>query len=122
MASYSFPFIIVLCILHRCLCDSPACSMFNSCVENSCGFRQRTVVIGDVHGTAFGLFELLYEANITSSIEHCEWKNQPAEGTLLVQVGDIVDRGHQAFQAWVCLEHLQSTAPAGSSVVRLIGC
>ncbi len=42
-------------------------------------------------------------------------------GTLLVQVGDIVDRGPQATEAWECLKHLQATSPEGSAVVRLVG-
>ena len=42
--------------------------------------------------------------------------------TLLVQMGDIVDRGNGSFEAWNCLRHLQSTASQyNAQVIRLIG-
>jgi hypothetical protein len=41
---------------------------------------------------------------------------------LFVQNGDIVDRGPNASEAWLCLKHLQDTAPThGSEVIRLLG-
>ena len=36
-------------------------------------------------------------------------------------MGDIVDRGPLATEAYACLQHLQATAPAGCKVVRLLG-
>ena len=36
-------------------------------------------------------------------------------------MGDIVDRGSGATESWECLQYLQDTAPAGSSVIRLVG-
>ena len=36
-------------------------------------------------------------------------------------MGDIVDRGEHALEAWDCLSNLQATSPAGSEVVRLVG-
>jgi len=95
--------------------------MLETCIENSCSTRQRVIVIGDVHGASSGFLALLHKSNITISLESCEWRSQQREGTLLVQVGDIVDRGPGALQAWTCLEHLQRTAPVGSNVIRLIG-
>ena len=62
----------------------------------------------------------LFLANITMSELHCEWRNQ--NNTLLVQMGDIVDRGDSSLEALLCLRHLQSTAAAyGSKVIRLVG-
>jgi hypothetical protein len=87
---------------------------------------QRLVVIGDVHGSAAGLIELLSAAGITTSNDleenaHCTWKEQAGAGTILVQVGDIVDRGPEATEAWNCLRDLQSSAKNGNKVIRLIG-
>jgi hypothetical protein len=81
----------------------------------------RIVAIGDVHGSLDGLRTDLFHANITMFKDKCEWKNQQV-GTLLVQVGDIVDRGQNTLEAWLCLDHLQKTAHIfNSKVVRLIG-
>ena len=45
-----------------------------------------------------------------------------AKQTILVQVGDIVDRGPSALEAFLCLKHLQKTAPEfNGEVVRLFG-
>jgi hypothetical protein len=83
--------------------------------------NQRIVVIGDVHGELGGLVEVLNMAGVVDGAE-CAWApKQPAGGTLLVQVGDIVDRGPKATEAWNCLKALQDTAPSGSEVVRLVG-
>ena len=63
-----------------------------------CGARgkspSRIIVIGDVHGSSEGLSELLFRSNITVDISTCLWRDQSIyrRGTLLVQVGDIVDR------------------------------
>ncbi len=81
----------------------------------------RVIVIGDVHGSGNNLRQVLLNANITNSIEGtCEWKLDSVP-TLLVQIGDIVDRGAQATEAWTCLDELQDSAPEGSEVVRILG-
>ena len=102
----------------------PACRMHHnlveSCDKDTCSNKQRVVVIGDVHGSAHGLFELLHWSNITLEPLVCEWKIQE-ENVILVQVGDIVDRGAYATEAWNCLRYLQESAPAGSKVIRLVG-
>ena len=84
--------------------------------------NRRLIAIGDVHGSYEGLLELLHASGITTSNDKCEWKSQGDEGVVLVQQGDLVDRGPQAWEALQCLKHLQSEAPKFSSkVVRLIG-
>jgi hypothetical protein len=100
--------------------------------------RRRIVAVGDVHGSLKGLLEVLYNANITMAPDKCEWRDQtlvhympaslssdsysPPVGTVLVQMGDLVDRGPQALEAYECMQHLQRTAPDfDSKVVRLIG-
>ena len=126
--------------------DFPACFPLNSTNESSTiqprVHASRIVAVGDVHGNYQGLLDVLTHAGIintissttatstainsTSQNQHqyeCEWANQ-REPVLLVQVGDIVDRGRNATGAWHCLRYLQSTASShggGSSVVRLIG-
>ena len=91
--------------------------------ETSCHAttNPRVIVVGDVHGSAIGLLDILYGANITSAPNVCEWIEQGPGGTILVQIGDIVDREDQAIEAWRCLEALQSSSPKGSRVVRILG-
>jgi len=83
------------------------------------------VAIGDIHGSYAGLLELLYEAKITSSPETCTWREQgpnKEDGVVLVQVGDLVDRGPDAWGAFDCLRTLQKEAEQyNSKVVRLVG-
>lgn len=105
----------------------PACRIAAAAAESAKASgvaieSQRIVAIGDVHGELGGLVEVLNMAGIVDGQE-CVWtaKPQPAGGTLLVQVGDIVDRGPSANEVWDCLKALQDTAPSGSEVVRLVG-
>lgn len=93
---------------HQCILDQ-------SCHEDI----TRYIIIGDIHGSYDGLLEILYNANITQA-ESCIWKDQTIPVNLL-SVGDLVDRGTHAYEAWKCLDHLQSTAPKLSNVIRLIG-
>jgi hypothetical protein len=84
--------------------------------------QPRVVVVGDIHGEGAGLREVLDGANITKAgVDACEWAPQPAAGTVLVQVGDIVDRGAEAYEAWVCLRQLHATASGANKVVQLLG-
>ncbi|CAM9826070.1 unnamed protein product, partial [Ectocarpus fasciculatus] len=78
------------------------------------------VAIGDVHGEASGFKQILRNAGIIPGDE-CTWAAQPGKGTLLVQMGDIVDRGPDALGAWECVKSLQANAPENSAVVRLVG-
>ena len=84
---------------------------------------RRIVAIGDVHGNYEVMLQVLLKAGIINSDSNCEWSKNVTIATPveLIQVGDIVDRGPAAPQAWRCLRHLQETAPVGSSVVRLVG-
>lgn len=90
--------------------------------------NQRIITIGDVHGSLSGMLSVLHAANATVSPTSCEWRDD-ATNTLIVQVGDIVDRGPQALEAWQCLDKLQKEAlsdPQNSNnknngVIRLIG-
>lgn len=84
---------------------------------------RRIVSIGDVHGSLIGLHELLWTAGITER-NSCQWHPDTASngGVVLVQTGDIVDRGPNASEAWLCLKNLQSKAHEhNSQVIRLVG-
>ena len=79
--------------------------------------------IGDVHGSLIGLHELLFKAGLTAERNSCDWHpdTKANGGVILVQNGDIVDRGPNASEAWLCLKHLQDTASAhDSEVIRLL--
>lgn len=86
---------------------------------------RRVVAVGDVHGSYVGLLEVLYQANITKSRDSCIWKSQgdgANDGVVLVQVGDLTDRGPGALESLECLRALQNGAEAHhSKVVRLLG-
>lgn len=68
--------------------------------SQDCTSNPRVVVVGDVHGEFDGLREILFASNITKNKEsqNCEWTDQGPYGTVLVQVGDIVDRGPGATE------------------------
>jgi hypothetical protein len=84
--------------------------------------NRRIIVIGDIHGAYDGLLELLHETKITKSAKECVWAEQADGGVILVQSGDLVDRGPKAYEALQCLKSLQTEAHKYSSkVVRLIG-
>jgi hypothetical protein len=81
----------------------------------------RLVAIGDIHGSYTGLLEDLYYANITSGRHECNWKPQSVH-TVLVQMGDMVDRGPGALESLICLRNLQNQAAVNNAkVVRLLG-
>jgi len=64
------------------------------------------IVIGDIHGSYDGLREVLFQANVTSSADldtTCEWQEQPETGTVVLQIGDMVDRGPGAVRHAVIL-------------------
>jgi len=82
---------------------------------------QRIVSIGDIHGAFEGLLDILYSANITKEHWKCDWKPQNKK-LLLIQMGDLVDRGGGALESWECLQKLQRTALENNAeVVRLLG-
>lgn len=84
--------------------------------------KRRIVALGDIHGAYDIMLEDLYDAKIIKSRTSCEWKQQEDDGVVLVQQGDIVDRGAKAWEALQCLRHLQKEAHKyNSKVVRLIG-
>lgn len=95
------------------------------CEEDHSSFAQgtdfRTIAIGDIHGSYNGLLENLFYANVTVSKTKCEWKPQ-ATPTIVVQLGDYVDRGPGALEAIKCMRSLQEQASQyNGEVVRIFG-
>jgi len=100
--------------------DLPACRLLRSDGVDS----GRIVVVGDIHGSNVGLREILFAAGVVDSVDSCKWSTKEANrGTTLVQMGDLVDRGSEALEAWTCLDSLKASLPAdgNGNVVRLIG-
>lgn len=81
--------------------------------------EERIVAIGDIHGSFEAFQKILKAANITNGYS-CEWIKQE-KGVILIQIGDVVDRGSGATESWKCLDQLQDNAPENSKVIRLVG-
>ena len=73
--------------------------------------------MGDVHGELDALREILRHAGILGD------QNQWVGGsTIVVQTGDVIDRGPDSVGVYKLLEKLQLEAPrTGGAVVRLLG-
>ncbi len=79
--------------------------------------EKRRIVIGDVHGELAGLKEILLHAGLINDGD--SWTGG---GSLLIQVGDVIDRGQYSLECIGLLRSLQNQAPeAGGQVVRLCG-
>jgi len=75
------------------------------------GSRQRHVVVGDVHGELEGLLEILTHAGLTNG--NGNWIGGNA---VLVQTGDVIDRGPHSREAVAFLRKLQGQALAASII------
>lgn len=79
--------------------------------------KLRQVVVGDVHGELAGLQEILKHAALVD--DQLNWN---AGEAVLVQTGDVIDRGPCSVECIDLLRRLQSQAAvAGGEVVRLCG-
>ena len=77
----------------------------------------RRILIGDVHGELNALTELLRHAGLIDDRD--AWAGGRS---LLIQTGDVIDRGPHSLECVRLLRSLQSQAPAASGqVVRLCG-
>jgi hypothetical protein len=78
---------------------------------------KRRILIGDVHGELDGLMEILHHAGLIGDRD--AWTGGRS---LLIQTGDVIDRGPHSLECVRLLRALQSQAPAaGGQVVRLCG-
>ena len=78
---------------------------------------QRIVAVGDIHGAYDGFVRILRTANVIDKRDR--WS---AGSTVLVQTGDVVDRGADSKKAMDLLRRLErEAAKAGGRVLALIG-
>lgn len=77
----------------------------------------RQVVVGDIHGELAGFKDILSYAGLID--KKGVWKGQDA---VLIQTGDVIDRGPHSVEAVQFLRGLQAQAQvAGGKVARLCG-
>jgi len=87
--------------------------------DNACAMEttERIVAVGDVHGAYERFAAILQEAKIINAEHH--WIGEKA---ILVQTGDMMDRGPDSRKALDLLRQLEAEAPkAGGQVHALIG-
>ena len=101
---------VVLVAAYLRTSDSASCEALRSLS------LERVVVIGDVHGDAEALKEVLEAAGVADG--DCNWRGNT---TIVVQMGDVVDRGPDAAGANACLAKIQSRSRAVGGAVRLAG-
>ena len=78
---------------------------------------ERIVAVGDVHGDFDDFCQLLKKLRLIDSLNH--WTGGKA---ILVQTGDVIDRGNKGREAMDLLIQLQKEAEsAGGEVVPLLG-
>ena len=79
--------------------------------------HRRRIIVGDIHGELGGLTEILLHAGVTDRRGH--WTGGDS---ILIQTGDVIDRGPDSRAAVSLLRHLQQEAVASSgTVVRCCG-
>ena len=80
---------------------------------------QRLVVIGDVHGDYQALQQMLRLAGVVgdNDNDHDEWKGGD---TIVVQCGDMMDRGGQELACWALLCRLSHQAAAAGGAVSVL--
>lgn len=120
--SLAFIFLVIALQLNQNFAQNAICKLVNEkAVQSS---DPRIIAIGDLHGMFASFKKILQQAGISSADDPCVWSkpsSPSARPTVLVQLGDLVDRGVESLECLRCLESLQKTVPAGSKVVRLIG-
>ncbi len=79
--------------------------------------NREIIAVGDIHGELDGLLEILRRAELVDG----KWRWCGGD-RVLVQTGDVIDRGPRSREAYDLLADLQSQAPkSGGEVVRLLG-
>lgn len=81
--------------------------------------KQDIIAIGDLHGSLEALIEIVRYAGLLET----QWESGWAGGnTIVVQTGDVIDRGPSSLEVYESLGRLQEKAAAkGGEVIRLIG-
>ncbi|MFZ4436856.1 MAG: metallophosphoesterase [Syntrophales bacterium] len=79
--------------------------------------QKRRIIVGDIHGELDGFREILRNAKLIDSQDH--WIGGD---DILIQTGDVIDRGPCSREAIALLRKLQQEAPgAKGEAVRLCG-
>ena len=129
--------LLVLFCLHKVqsfLFDSLNCHSTSRLQGEKSKEDTRIISIGDLHGKIESLVEILdhlgiavYRYNSSSNIK-CSWNdsNTSTRRTVIIQTGDIVDRGENSNLIFDCLESLQSSSSVvqhvkRNEVIRLLG-
>lgn len=80
-------------------------------------WKGRVLIIGDIHGDLKSLITSLFLSGVINN--NLDWI---AKDTLLIQLGDVVDRGSHALQIYKLFNKLRSQAPSfGGKFVGLLG-
>ncbi|KAJ8611938.1 hypothetical protein CTAYLR_004369 [Chrysophaeum taylorii] len=85
-------------------------------VVSSTGRWSRIVAIGDIHGDKLALEECLRVAKVVDASGR--WTGE--SGTLVLSLGDILDRGHEDWQCLKLLHRLKNEARASQSDVGMV--
>ena len=119
------PLLIAACLVSRLLVpsdtrralqESPPSAKTCAAVANRRG--PRLVAVGDVHGD----FEALADVLSAARIANASCGGWTGGDSILVQMGDVADRGRDVAKANACLRRLQRLAPeVGGRVIRLVG-
>ena len=79
--------------------------------------QKRRIVVGDIHGELDGFKEILRNAGLIDSKD-----NWSGGDCILIQTGDVIDRGPYSREAIDLLRKLQKeAADAKGEVIRLCG-
>ncbi|KAJ1608581.1 serine-threonine protein phosphatase [Cryptosporidium canis] len=85
--------------------------------ETEIDWKGRVLAIGDIHGDLKSLITSLFLSGVINN--SLDWI---AKDTLLIQLGDVVDRGSHALQIYKLFDKLRLQAPLmGSRFVGLLG-
>jgi len=79
--------------------------------------RKRRIVVGDIHGELEGFIEIIRDAGLIDDKDHWSGRDD-----ILIQTGDVIDRGPHSMEAFDLLKKLQKEAAlARGEVIRLCG-
>jgi hypothetical protein len=103
---------------HSCLLPQAfVAALIVLCLVLPCAAQPRIIAVGDIHGACTELVGLLQQTKIID--DHRQWIGG---STILVQTGDVPDRGTQTRAAFDLLMELERQAPdQGGKVVALLG-
>ena len=79
--------------------------------------HKRRIVVGDIHGELEGFIEIIRDAGLIDDRDHWSGRDD-----ILIQTGDVIDRGPHSMEAFDLLKRLQKEAAVvRGEVIRLCG-